>query len=170
MHDRKISWQRKRSHPDGFRWQTLFCCSPVISTHCRDILSVCLNLKAFYVFAGSELLKCTLLAGIDGHLQYPPIAIPPQMVDGVGHQSPDLAVWAAHLYVCWNIIPSTSSWIWLNLTLPECDRPLRYLGTRPRPDIIRVRIRAASANLASRLQGILSTLSRLSCNVFPNLC
>lgn len=55
------------------------------------LLSVCLTSESLYVFAGSELWKCMLLAGIDGHLQYPPMAIPAQMVEGVGYQSLDLA-------------------------------------------------------------------------------
>jgi hypothetical protein len=38
--------------------------------------------------------------------------------------------------------------------LPKGDFPFRYLRTRPSPDNIRVKIRAASAKLASRVQDI----------------
>jgi hypothetical protein len=131
---------------------------------------VCSTSKVVYVFAGSELSKYMLLVDTFERLQYPPIPARMWIVKDVGHRSPDLAALATDIHVHWTIIPSASSWTRLSLLLFVRNRPLRYLKTRPRPDNSSVKMRAASAKLASRLQGILLMLSRLSCNVVPFLC
>ena len=64
---------------------------PTKNTLVTNQVIVRLTSKALDVFAENEQSKSTLLAGTDGHLQYPPMAIPAQMVEGVGYQSLDLA-------------------------------------------------------------------------------
>lgn len=119
------------------------------------LLTACLFWEAWVVSVENGPLKCMLLAGTVGHLQYPPTG-----ACDIEHRSQDLdhgqtlTLPVARVY-----IPSTS--ICNSVSLPKGGIPFRYLRTRPSPDNIRVRTRAASAKPASKVHDIFMLQERV---------
>lgn len=114
-----------------------------------NIFSENVSCSGSLVFVESGPSKCMSPAGTVAHLPYPPTG-----AYDIENRSQDLDYSQMSITVpaMRGKVPSTN--ICNRVSLPKGDMLFRYLRTRPSPDNIRVRTRAASAKLASKVHDI----------------